>query len=402
MALKVVGMAELRLKVILEPERTGDSVAEVCRRHGISRDTFYEYKRRYLAEGIDGLEPRSRQPHHSPARIDIDLEVKICKMRKDHKRWGARTIRTELLRSGVDAPAESTIHQVLRRNHLVADQPKKRPKFMKRFERETPNDLWQIDATQLKLDNRGKAWAMNTLDDHARFLLSSIACEGPTGEAAIACFDKASARYGLPRQVLSDNGFCFTGKLQGFEVEFERKLEHLGVQLINSGPYHPQTLGKLERFHKTLKEWLQDEEPAKDLVHLQKLLDRFRTHYNQDRPHQGIGDITPAERYQPSSSASESLNGSKQQQRGEGSQAGEPIYPPRSLIRKVNARGVIGLDGYFIGVGRRWIGASVRVEPIGQLVQVFYGEELIRVLAIDPERLYQGQGKPRERNPRHR
>lgn len=402
MALKVVDMAELRLQVILEPERTGDAVAEVCRRHGISRETFYEYRRRYLAEGIDGLEPRSRQPYRSPARIDIDLEVKICKMRKDHKRWGARRIRTELLRSGVDVPAISTIHQVLRRNHLVADQPKKRPKFNKRFERETPNDLWQIDATKLKLDNRGKAWAMNTLDDHARFLLSSVACEGPTGDAAIACFDQATHRYGIPRQVLSDNGFCFTGKLQGFEVEFERKLLHLGVQLINSGPYHPQTLGKLERFHKTLKEWLQDEEPAKDLVQLQELLDRFRAHYNEERPHQAIGDITPADRYQPAPSASNSLNGSKRQQRDERSQPHEPNYPPRSLIRKVNARGVIGLDGYFIGVGRRWIGAKVRVEPIGQLVHVFYGEELIRVLAIDPDRLYQGQGKTRRRSPRHR
>ena len=402
MALKVVDMAELRLQVILEPERTGDTVAEVCRRHGISRETFYEYRRRYLAEGIDGLVPRSRQPYRSPGRIDIDLEVKICKMRKDHRRWGARRIRTELLRSGADAPAISTIHQVLRRNHLVADQPKKRPKFNKRFERETPNDLWQIDATQVKLDTRGKAWAMNTLDDHARFLLSSVACEGPTGDAAITCFDQAADRYGLPRQVLSDNGTCFTGRLQGFEVAFERKLVHLGVQLINSGPYHPQTLGKLERFNKTLKEWLQDEEPAKDLVHLQELLDRFRIHYNEERPHQGIGDITPAERYQPAPSASNSLNGSEPQQLGDGSQDDEPNYPPRSLIRTVNARGVIGLDGYFIGVGRRWIGAKVRVEPIGRLVHVFYGEELIRVLAIDPDRLYQGQGKPRGRSPRHR
>lgn len=110
-------------------------------------------------------------------------------MRKDHKRWDARSIRTQLIRAGVDPPAISTIHQALRRNHLVADQPKKRPKFNKRFERKVPNDLWQTDATKVKLVNRRQAWAMNALDDHARFLLSSVACEGPTGEAAITCFD---------------------------------------------------------------------------------------------------------------------------------------------------------------------------------------------------------------------
>lgn len=141
MSLRVVTMSELRLEVLLEPERTGQSVAEVCRRRGISRETFYAYKRRYDLEGAAGLEPRSRQPTRSPAQIDVDLEVKICEMRKDHPRWGARRIRAELRKARVDPPAISTIHQVLRRNHLVVDQPRKRPKAGKRFEREVPNDL---------------------------------------------------------------------------------------------------------------------------------------------------------------------------------------------------------------------------------------------------------------------
>ena len=149
MSLRVVTMSELRLEVLLEPERTGQSVAEVCRRRGISRETFYQYKRRYEEEGATGLEPRSRQPTRSPAQVDVDLEVRICELRKDHPRWGARRIRAELRKAGVDPPAISTIHQVLRRNHLVTDQPRKRPKATKRFEREVPNDLWQIDATRV-------------------------------------------------------------------------------------------------------------------------------------------------------------------------------------------------------------------------------------------------------------
>jgi transposase InsO family protein len=254
MSLRVVTMAELRVEVLLEPERTGDTVAEVSRRRGISRETFYEYKRRYQAGGAPGLEPRSRRPVRSPKQIEPDLEVEICKLRKDHPRWGARRIRAELRRAGVDPPAVSTIHQALRRNHLVLDQPKKRPKATRRFEREVPNDLWQMDATKTHLADATEAWIVDALDDHARYFLAARACLGPTTEAAWACFEEASSRYGLPRQLLSDNGLCFTGRLHGFVVDFERRVRSLGVAFINSRPDHPETLGKLERFHKTLKE----------------------------------------------------------------------------------------------------------------------------------------------------
>lgn len=120
MALKVVTMAELRSDVLTEPVRTGETVADVCRRYGISRDTYYRYRRRYLAEGLDGLEDRSRRPGTSPAQVSVEVEIRICDMRRDYPRWGARRIRAELAREGLDAPAVSTIHQVLRRNGLVA------------------------------------------------------------------------------------------------------------------------------------------------------------------------------------------------------------------------------------------------------------------------------------------
>jgi transposase len=216
MSLRVVTMAELRLEVLLEPEKAGQSVAEVCRRRGISRETFYEYKRRYDLEGAAGLEARSRRPTRSPAQIDVDLEVEVCKLRKDHPRWGARRIRAELRRAGVDPPAVSTIHQALRRNHLVVDQPKKRPKATKRFEREVPNDLWQIDATKVHLAEGTEVWVMDALDDHARFLLAARAALSPTTEAAWACFEEAAARHSMPRQLISDNGPCFTGRLHGW------------------------------------------------------------------------------------------------------------------------------------------------------------------------------------------
>lgn len=382
MALKAVTMAELRLEVVLAPERTGETVAQVCRRYGISRETYYRYRRRYLAEGLDGLEDRSRRPFRSPAQMPADLEERICRMRKDHPRWGARRIRAELARAGVDPPAVSSIHQALRRNHLVAPQPPRRPRADRRFEREISNDLWQIDATQVPLEDGTKGWVFNLLDDHSRYLLATLAARGPTGEAAWDAFEVAASRYGLPRQVLSDNGLCFTGRLKGVEVAFERSLGDLGVTLINSGPYHPQTLGKLERFHRTLKEWLADEGPPADLGHLQELLDGFRHHYNRDRPHQGIGDLTPAERYGDLAWGATSLPSPEEM--------AEPLYPPYAIVRKVNAVGNIGYRGKLIQVGSRWIGARVRVVEVGQLVHIYWGETLVRVLVLDDDVYYQG------------
>jgi transposase-like protein len=215
--LKVVTMAELRLEVLVEAERTGLTVSEVCRRYGISRQTYYRYRRRYLTEGLAGLEDRSRRPDQPANQIPAELELEIVEMRKDHPRWGARRIRTELTRSNVEAPAVSTVHQVLVRNGLVATGPRRRPKADKRFEREIANDLWQIDATEIVSVEDTKASVVDLIDDHSRYLLAAIAGPAATGELAWDAFELAASRYGLPRQVLSDNGLCFTGRLHGTE-----------------------------------------------------------------------------------------------------------------------------------------------------------------------------------------
>jgi transposase InsO family protein len=358
-------------------------VADVCRRYGISRDTYYRYRRRYLTEGIEGLEDRPRKPKTSPAQIPAEVELRIVEMRTTHPRWGARRIRAELTREGIDAPAVSTVHQALRRNGLVATQPRHKVKADKRFEREISNDLWQIDATRILLGDDTPAWVINLLDDHSRYLLAALAGPQATTDLAWDTFEVAASRYGLPRQVLSDNGLAFTGRLRSFEVIFETNLRDLGVELINSAPYHPQTLGKLERFHRTLKEWLGDEGPAWDLEHLQELLDGFRFHYNRHRPHQGIDDATPAERYEPASDKLPQPPAIR-----------TPQYPPHSILRRVTATGNVGYHKKLIQVGYRWAGATVRVITIGELTHIYYGETLIRALAIDPHRYYQGL-KPR-------
>lgn len=376
MAPKVVmTMADWRLEVLLEPERTGQTVSEVCRRHEISRDTFYAWRRRFAAAGVAGLLERSRTPVNQPRRISAQLEERICKMRRQHPRWGARTIRTRILRAGIAAPAISTVHRVLVRNHLVVADPKKKPKaLLKRFERPEPNDMWQMDGTEIKLWDGSKAEVVSVLDDHARFMLAGVVCRRATCEATWAAFTTAARAYGLPRQVFTDNHLSFTGRFHGHTVQFEAKVRALDVQLIHGKPRHPQGRGKIERFHQTLQEFIYDNGGAGNLEQLQDAVDRFRDDYNLERPHQAIGDITPAERYRPSDRALGHVEGLE-----------DPDYPSGSIVRKVSAHGVVCWNYIKISVGVQWGGRHVRIELDDDWIHVCFGELVIRSVRHDPE-----------------
>jgi transposase InsO family protein len=376
MALRVMSVTDVRLEVLLEAARSGETVTAICKRFEISRETYYVYLRRFRAEGVEGLEPRSRQPINQPQRMPVDVEERIAKMRKDHPKWGARRIRSELKREGVDPPAVSSIHRALVRNHLVALSPSRPRRATQRFERSSPNDLWQIDATRLLLADDTEVWVMDILDDHARFCLAARVGDAPTTKAAWACFEWAIRRYGLPAQVLSDNGVCFTGRLIGGEVEFERRLGALGVETIHSRPYHPQTCGKLERFHRTMKEWLAEHPRAKTPEELQDLLDAFRPHYNEERPHQGIDDATPAERF--NAGDIEPVTSVPAVRR-------ETPAPRGAILRKVSAVGNLCYRTHMIQVGSEWNLHRLRVIEIDGVVHLFSGDQLVRALVLDPE-----------------
>jgi hypothetical protein len=279
-------------------------------------------------------------------------------------------------------PAKSTIQRVLERNGLVVPSPRPR-KAIRRFERPCPNDLWQIDGTEVTLANGRVVFVIDVLDDHARFLVAAHASAKLNSDAAWAAFEKAFGTWGLPRQVLSDNGRCFSGALLDLVAAFERKLWALGVQTITSAPYHPETLGKIERHHATLKEFLADEGPATSIPHLQELLDRYRLFYNEQRPHQGINDATPAERYG----------------------ATEPAVPQRAATvrhttRKVWAEGKLRYVGWLINVGTQWAGTEVEVVDTGDKIRVTAGDELLVAFAADTPKGYVASGRPPGRRPR--
>lgn len=298
-------------------------------------------------------------------------------MRTEHPDWGPRRIRTEISRKGGSPPAKSTVRQVLVRNGLVTPKPKNKRRFI-RFERPSPNELWQIDAIKLELKDGTEAYAINILDDHARYLLGSRATFQLNGEAAWDCFEHASSDHGCPRELLSDNGRYFSGQIRASVAEFERRLWSLGIQTITSSPDHPQTLGKLERMHRTLRAWLALHGPATTLPALQRLLDAFRWHYNEERPHQGIDDLTPAERYRATPPAVPS---------------GEESF--RSVRRKVDKTGRMSYSGWFINLSVEWQGVWVEVIEGGGKVRILYGSELITSFSTDRPKGSIGTGVPR-------
>jgi len=375
-------LVDWRLEVLLEPERSGKTVTEVCVRNEISRDTFYRWRRRLEAAGWAGLLDRSRVPIRQPGRIDAGLEDAICALRRQNPRWGAKTIRARMMRAGVETPSVATIHRVLKRNGLVTSSPRKRPRAtLHRFEREFPNDLWQMDAKRFVCADGTEAYVVDVLDDHARFCLAAVVSDSPDAEAVWAAFTAAAHAYGLPRQVLTDNHSSFTGRLKGVEVDFERKLRALDVSLIHGRPGHPQTQGKIERFHRTLDDFVIDHGGARDRAHLQALVDECRRDYNIERPHQSLDDATPAERYRPSELVFNPAT------------IPEPTYDDDAIVRKVSGNGTICFNYLIIGVGRRWAGTRVRIDPGPDAIRIFHGGELVRSLVPDLTRRSQRRSR---------
>jgi transposase InsO family protein len=365
------------------------NVSAVCREAGVSRKTFYKWAARYRAEGMAGLEERSRRPRVSPFQIPLEVEDQVVRLRKelldaglDH---GATTIQWHLGQAGLDAvPSVAGVHRILVRRGLVVPQRRKRPKSSwRRFEASAPNERWQIDAMDWATES-GVVRVFNVIDDHSRVVVRSRAVVEASGAEAWATFSEAATVWGLPAGVLSDNGLCFSGKLRGFEVLFERRLRDAGIRPMTGRPYHPQTTGKVERFQQTLKKWLRNRDLAADRAELQADLDDFARTYNHDRPHQGIGRVTPISRWQASTAVTPT-----------GDPLPHPEWPTRLHDGVVNANGVIHINRFAIHLGAEWEHHRAHVQITGNHANVFVDGTLVRHLTLDPDRTYQPSGRPR-------
>lgn len=280
--------------VVLE----GRSPTEIARRHGISRSWLYQLLARYRAGGYPALEPRSRRPRASPGRTSAEVEAAIVALRAElatagHD-CGPATIAQHLARRSPAGPSPATVWRILRRHDLITPQPHKRPRssFI-RFEAALPNELWQADTTHWRLADGSDVEILNLIDDHSRLLLAADAFRTVKGGDVVRTFLAAVQVHAAPAGLLTDNGAVFAGGPRGGKVRLESELERLGVVAKHSTPNHPQTCGKVERFHQTLKRYLAKQPPPATLAVLQLQLDAFRAYYNAERPHRALHGATP-------------------------------------------------------------------------------------------------------------
>jgi len=384
-----MGMPQLVVAAVLVERR---SKSEVARQYGVSRRWVITLVQRYLAEGEAGLAPRSRRPLRSPRRTPVEVEDEIVKIRKELDRGGheagAATIAFHLTQRHGSAPAVSTIWRILTARGFVTPQPHKRPKSSYiRFVAEQPNERWQLDITHWALADDTEVEILNLLDDHSRLCVASHARRVFKAGDVDDCFATAALQYGDPAIVLSDNGAVFTGRSRGQgRVALEVTLARRGIRFRHSRPYHPQTCGKVERFHQTLKRWLTTRPRARTLGQLQGQLDAFRGYYNTQRPHRALDRRTPIQAYQA---------------RPKAVPTGLPLDDTHYRIRhdKIDPSGVFTLRHnsrlHHIGIGRRHAGTDILVLVHELHVRVLtHDGELLRELQLDPSKDYQPQRQP--------
>jgi transposase InsO family protein len=360
-----------------------ENVAEFCRRHQISRVTFYKWRRRFDTQGWDGLlQERSRRPVSCPSATDaavvravIECRVELAAAGLDH---GPQSIVWTLQRREMAVPSRATVARILSRFGLVVAQPQKRPKSAtKRFCFSRPNECWQSDWTQWNLaDGTGVAIA-GSLDDHSRYVPGLQAAGGQgTAELVWSVMLAGITECGIPSMSLSDNGMVYTGRFHGYESTFEANLRALGVRTINSAPFHPQTCGKIERLWQTLKKWLRAHPPPATLDELNALLDQFRDFYNHHRPHRALRGATPAEVFAATDRA-----------RPADRPLPAPIFVTRATVGTTS--GNLFVAPYKVNVGLRWAGHECDAIRDGDHIVIYSGTTLVRELTADPTRNYQ-------------
>jgi transposase InsO family protein len=283
---------------------SGAPVTEVARRYGVSRQAVHGWLGRYEREGLAGLADHSHRPAHQPRQLDAEIEALICQLRGTHPRWGPRRLLYELGKARVSPlPSRSTIYRVLVRHGLVpARRRKRRRQDYKRWQREEPMQLWQMDVTgSVFLADGAELKLISGLDDCSRFCVIAAVVRRATGRAVCRAFVAAMAVYGIPDEVLTDNGKVFTGRFgkpRPAEVLFERICRKNGIRQLLARPYSPTTIGKVERWHQTLQtDFLNDAGPFATIEAAQAAVDAWRHEYNHDRPHQSLGMATPASRF---------------------------------------------------------------------------------------------------------
>ena len=359
----------------------GISFSQLCERFGISRRTGYKWLERFKEHGQEGLREQSRRPHKSPLQTNSEVEQSILAIRADNPEWGAKKIFALLdkdKKNGVVIPARSTINAVLKRHGLIKKEKSEAAQKWQRFEHDSPNDLWQMDFKgHFPLLNKKRCHPLTILDDHSRFNLALFACEDEQLVTVKRLLIQVFRNYGLPKKILTDNGSPWgtQGSLtaQGMPsvTRLEKWLYQQHIQVTHGKPYHPQTQGKEERFHRTLKAELLQYENFKDYDHAQNRFNLWREKYNCERPHEAIEFEVPVQRYDISI---------RQYQE----HIPEPEYDTNVKIKKVHDGGKIIFMGRNFRVGKAFTGDHVAIKETTneREYEVYYYNQLLRKISL--------------------
>lgn len=343
-----VNTVTLRKEFVFLATKTDTNKRELCRRFGISPKTGYKWLHRYHKDGLSSLSDQSRRPHHSPKQTVPDIEHEILKIRDQHPAWGGRKINTRLSVLGCqEVPAPSTITNILRRHGRLDPKESDKHKAFQSFEYKSPNQLWQMDFKgHFALLSQSRCHPLTVLDDHSRYSLGLVACVNEKGKTVQVCLESIFRRYGLPHRMLMDNGSPWGSDKEHPYTPLTVWMMRLGIRVIHSRPYHPQTQGKDERFHRTLKDEVLRYESFEDHKRCQLRFDTWRYTYNHERPHESLGMAVPASRYHPSPrSFPETL---------------APIeYAPEYDVRKVQQGGWISYQGRNYKISKAFTGYPV-------------------------------------------
>ena len=372
--MREMSVTEQRYKAVLAVIANGRTVSEVASEWGVCRQTMHRWLARYEGDGLEGLGNRSSRPAHCPHQTPPEVEAVVLEMRRAHPYWGARRIAFELARKGLQpSPSESAVYRCLVRSAVIdPNSRRRRREHWKRWERAAPMELWQLDVVHgFALADGAAAKALTGIDDHSRFCVSAHLMVRERTQAVCDGFSSALREYGVPAQVLTDNGKVFTGRFAQplVEVLFDRICRENGIDHILTQPRSPTTTGKIERFHRSLRTEFNTRQVFRNLKTAQAALDEWVAYYNTQRPHQALEDATPESRFcsrQPNPR--------------------ELARPPQRngeqwVSRRVARNGIVCVDSQHISVGKNYSGSTCDVLVTGGLFQFWVGNQLLRTVA---------------------
>src|SRR3990167_2304566 len=365
------GLMSLKLEFISRAEKAHQSISFLCKEYKISRKTGYKWLKRYKKEGVVGLYERSRFPLRQPSKTGQEVREVIVQIRDKHPEWGARKLKQRLLNLGsANLPSESTFNRILKLEGKIDISESLKRKRWIRFEREHPNELWQMDFKGWFLTQEGKCYPLTVLDDHSRYAICLKACTRMDEQAVRGSLEEAFHLYGLPEAMTMDNGTPWKGAPGERFSKLTIWLMRLGIKIGHSRPYHPQTQGKDERFHRTLKAEVLKYHNFATLKAAQERFDDCLILYNEHRPHDALSLMCPVNRYRPSPRIFP--------------QQLPPLeYDERDEVRTVSSRGAIRFKGIDLFLGECWQGEKVAVRACGDnRWDIYYAYSWLKSLTL--------------------